>query len=69
METARRENKTLAGEVKALSGQLGSGAIHELEKAKKRLEAEGDELTEQLEVSTDQCACMHLYGCFSYKLW
>ena len=53
LEVARRENKTLTGEVKDLTERLGEGgkSTHDLEKAKKRLEAERDELTEQLEVS------------------
>ncbi|XP_006569866.1 myosin heavy chain, muscle isoform X19 [Apis mellifera] len=51
LEAVRRENKNLADEVKDLLDQIGEGGrnIHEIEKARKRLEAEKDELQAALE--------------------
>ncbi|XP_034946999.1 myosin heavy chain, muscle isoform X5 [Chelonus insularis] len=51
LEAVRRENKNLADEVKDLLDQIGEGGrnIHEVEKARKRLEAEKDELQAALE--------------------
>ncbi|XP_066841121.1 myosin-7-like [Anser cygnoides] len=51
LETSRRENKNLQEEVSELTEQLGAGhqATHELEKARKRLEAEKLELQAALE--------------------
>ncbi|XP_031353329.1 myosin heavy chain, muscle isoform X34 [Photinus pyralis] len=51
LEGVRRENKNLADEVKDLLDQIGEGGrnIHEIEKARKRLEAEKDELQAALE--------------------
>lgn len=42
----RRENKALSEEIKDLMDQIGEGgrAIHEIDKAKRRLEAEKDEV-------------------------
>lgn len=46
MEALRRENKMLTQELKDLTGQLGEGgkSMHELQKCKRRLEMERDEL-------------------------
>ncbi|XP_041779725.1 myosin heavy chain, muscle isoform X9 [Anopheles merus] len=51
LEAVRRENKNLADEVKDLLDQIGEGGrnIHEIEKSRKRLEAEKDELQAALE--------------------
>ncbi|XP_065215431.1 myosin heavy chain, muscle isoform X25 [Planococcus citri] len=51
LESVRRENKNLADEVKDLLDQIGEGGrnIHEIEKARKRLEVEKDELQAALE--------------------
>uniref|UniRef100_A0A8D8U4L3 Myosin heavy chain, muscle n=1 Tax=Cacopsylla melanoneura TaxID=428564 RepID=A0A8D8U4L3_9HEMI len=51
LEAVRRENKNLADEVKDLLDQIGEGGrnIHEVEKARKRLEVEKDELQAALE--------------------
>ncbi|XP_046680383.1 myosin heavy chain, muscle isoform X10 [Homalodisca vitripennis] len=51
LEAVRRENKNLADEVKDLLDQIGEGGrnIHEIEKARKRLEVEKDELQAALE--------------------
>lgn len=42
----KRENKSLSEEIKDLMDQIGEGgrAIHEMDKARRRLEAEKDEL-------------------------
>ena len=46
MEALRRENKNLAQELKDLTDQLGEGgrSVHELQKIRRRLELEKDEL-------------------------
>ena len=46
MDTVRRENKNLADEIKDLLDQLGDGgrSIHELDKQRRRLEVEEEEL-------------------------
>lgn len=46
METARRENKSLAQEIKDLTDQLGEGGrnVHEMQKTVRRLEIEKEEL-------------------------
>uniref|UniRef100_A0A1Q3G4N6 Putative myosin class i heavy chain n=1 Tax=Culex tarsalis TaxID=7177 RepID=A0A1Q3G4N6_CULTA len=51
LEAVRRENKNLADEVKDLLDQIGEGGrnIHEIEKSRKRLEAEKEELQAALE--------------------
>ncbi|XP_033630505.1 myosin heavy chain, striated muscle-like [Asterias rubens] len=51
VETFRRENKTLLNEITDLTDQLGEGgkSVHELEKARKRLEMEKEELQASLE--------------------
>jgi len=51
LEAVRRENKNLADEIKDLMDQIGEGGrnIHEIEKARKRLEAEKEELQAALE--------------------
>lgn len=50
-EAIRRENKNLAEEIKDLMDQIGEGGrnIHEIEKARKRLEVEKEELQAALE--------------------
>ncbi|OQR72719.1 myosin heavy chain [Tropilaelaps mercedesae] len=50
-EAVKRENKNLQDELKDLLDQLGEGgrSVHELEKARKRLELEKDELQHALE--------------------
>ena len=51
LESLCRENKTLAEEIKDLMDQLSEGAktVHEVEKARKRLDVEKDELQLTLE--------------------
>lgn len=51
LDSVRRENKNLADEIKDLMDQIGEGGrnIHEMEKARKRLEAEKEELQAALE--------------------
>jgi len=51
IEGLKRENKNLADEIKDLMDQIGEGGrnIHEIEKARKRLEAEKEELQAALE--------------------
>merc|ERR1711899_579926 len=51
LDIVRRENKNLADEVKDLLDQLGDGgrSIHELDKQRRRLEAEKEELQAALE--------------------
>ncbi|KAI1884621.1 hypothetical protein AGOR_G00228270 [Albula goreensis] len=51
LETVKKDNKTLTEEIKDLVDQLGEGgkSIHELQKAKKKLEVEKDELHLALE--------------------
>ncbi|XP_021952513.2 myosin heavy chain, muscle isoform X2 [Folsomia candida] len=51
LEGVKRENKNLAEEIKDLLDQIGEGGrnIHEIEKARKRLEVEKDELQGALE--------------------
>lgn len=46
MEAVRRENKALAQELKDLTDQLGEGGknVHELQKSRRRLEMEKEEL-------------------------
>lgn len=46
MESLRRENKSLAQEVRDVTDQLGDGgkSMHDLQKARRRLEAEKEEL-------------------------
>ena len=47
----RRENKGLAQEIKDINDQLGEGgkSVHELQKMRRRLELERDELQQALE--------------------
>merc|ERR1712149_83301 len=51
LDTVRRENKSLADEIKDLLDQLGDGgrSIHELDKQRRRLEVEKEELQAALE--------------------
>ncbi|XP_063042688.1 myosin-16-like [Engraulis encrasicolus] len=51
LETVKKDNKTLAEEIKDLVEQLGEGgrSVHELQKARKKLEVEKDELQMALE--------------------
>ena len=51
LDTVKRENKNLAEEIKDLLDQLGEGgrSIHELDKARRRLEVEKEELQGALE--------------------
>merc|ERR1711915_419866 len=51
LDIVRRENKNLADEVKDLLDQLGDGgrSIHELDKQRRRLELEKEELQSALE--------------------
>merc|ERR1712226_474232 len=51
LDTVKRENKNLAEEIKDLLDQLGEGgrSIHELDKARRKLEIEKDELQAALE--------------------
>ncbi len=51
LDTVRRENKNLADEIRDLLEQLGEGgrSIHELDKARRRLEVEKEELQAALE--------------------
>lgn len=46
LDAARRENKVLAQELKDMTDQLGEGgkSVHELQKLRRRLEMEKDEL-------------------------
>merc|ERR1712051_630188 len=51
LDIVRRENKNLADEIKDLLDQLGDGgrSIHELDKQRRRLETEKEELQQGLE--------------------
>ncbi|KAL7829724.1 hypothetical protein AOLI_G00306090 [Acnodon oligacanthus] len=51
LETVKKDNKTLSDEIRDLMEQLGEGgkSVHELQKAKKKLEVERDELQIALE--------------------
>ncbi|CAD5223229.1 unnamed protein product [Bursaphelenchus okinawaensis] len=51
METVKRENKNLAQEIKDITDQLGEGgrSVHDLQKIRRRLEMEKDELQQALE--------------------
>lgn len=51
MESLKRENKNLSQELKDITDQLGEGgkSVHELQKIRRRLELEKDELTQALE--------------------
>ncbi|XP_076123191.1 myosin-16-like [Alosa pseudoharengus] len=51
LETVKKDNKTLTEEIKDLVDQLGEGgkSVHELQKARKKLEVEKDELQMALE--------------------
>ncbi|KAG7316964.1 hypothetical protein KOW79_019262 [Hemibagrus wyckioides] len=51
LETVKKDNKTLSDEIRDLMEQLGEGgkSFHELQKAKKKLEVERDELQLALE--------------------
>jgi myosin heavy chain 6/7 len=51
LDAVRRENKNLGDEIKDLMDQIGEGGrnIHEIDKARKRLEVEKEELTAALE--------------------
>merc|ERR1719461_882727 len=51
LDIVRRENKNLADEIKDLLDQLGDGgrSIHELDKQRRRLETEKEELQSALE--------------------
>ncbi|XP_060799031.1 myosin-16-like [Neoarius graeffei] len=51
LETVKKDNKTLSDEIRDLMEQLGEGGknVHELQKAKKKLEVERDELQLALE--------------------
>jgi len=51
LDSVRRENKTLADEIKDLMEQIGDGgrSLHEIEKHRKRLEIEKEELQAALE--------------------
>ena len=53
LEGAAKDNKRLQGELSDLEKQLNEGGLsaHELEKAKKRLEQEKEELTQSYEVT------------------
>ena len=50
-DTIKRENKNLADEIKDLLDQIGEGgrSLHDMQKAKRNLETEKDELTAALE--------------------
>ena len=54
LEGATKENKRLQGELSDLEKQLNEGGLsaHEMEKAKKRVEQEKEELAQSLEVSS-----------------
>uniref|UniRef100_A0AAY4BTY9 Myosin heavy chain n=1 Tax=Denticeps clupeoides TaxID=299321 RepID=A0AAY4BTY9_9TELE len=56
LETVKKDNKTLTDEIKDLVEQLGEGgkSVHELQKARKKLEVEKDELHLALE-ETEAC--------------
>uniref|UniRef100_A0A8B9KPQ9 Uncharacterized protein n=1 Tax=Astyanax mexicanus TaxID=7994 RepID=A0A8B9KPQ9_ASTMX len=51
LETVKKDNKTLSDEIRDLMEQLGEGgkSVHELQKAKRKLEVERDELQIALE--------------------
>lgn len=51
MESLKRENKNLSQELKDITDQLGEGgkSVHELQKIRRRLELEKDELAQALE--------------------
>ena len=51
MESVKRENKNLSMEVKDLLDQISSGGrnLHEIERQKRRLECEKEELTNALD--------------------
>merc|ERR1711881_135143 len=56
LDVVRRENKNLADEIKDLLDQLGDGgrSIHELDKQRRRLEVEKEELQTALEEALEQ---------------
>merc|ERR1712055_751511 len=56
LDVVRRENKNLADEIKDLLDQLGDGgrSIHELDKQRRRLEVEKEELQAALEAEENK---------------
>ncbi|EPQ13695.1 Myosin-7 [Myotis brandtii] len=61
LESVKKENKTLQEEIKELIDQLGEGgrSVHELQKLKKKLEIEKDELQVALEEAESSLEVSH----------